>query len=386
MEALELLELIALGETSTVQFKRTIESPDKLAAELCAFANSEGGLLLFGVENDGAIAGCTAEEVRALTSTIANVAQNNVREPLFPTCEVVKVQDKNVLVVRVAESEAKPHFDKNGAIWVKNMADKRRVTSREELRRIFQDAHVFSADEMPVPRSSLEDLDTPSLDAYYRKYFSQSIEVTGLPLARLAENLNLARGNHLTLAGLLFFGKHPQKYRPELVIKAVAYPGVSATDATKYLDSEDLDGTLPAQLAKAKAFLRRNLVKTQGNQNINTEGEWEIPEQALEELLVNMLVHRNYFISAPNKIFIYSDRVEIHSPGCLPNQLTVEQVKAGNSISRNPILLTLASKLLPYRGIGTGIRRALALHPKTELFNDVAENRFRSVLERVQKA
>jgi ATP-dependent DNA helicase RecG len=383
MEALELLELIALGETSTVQFKRTVESPDKLAAELCAFANSEGGRLLFGVENDGTITGVTPDQVRELTSTIANVAANNIREPLFPTCEVVKVQNHNVLVVGVPESQAKPHFDKNGAIWVKNMADKRRVTSREELRRIFQDAHIFSADEMPVPRTSLEDLDLEALEAFYLKHYSQKLNETGLPLATLAANLNVARDHHLTLAGLLFFARQPQKYRPELITKAVAYPGESATDTATYLDSEDLDGTLPDQLAKAKAFLRRNLVKPQGEQNINTEGQWEIPEQALEELLVNMLVHRNYFISAPNKVFIFSNRVEIHSPGSLPNQLTVDQIKAGNSICRNPILLTLASKLLPYRGIGTGIRRALALHPQTEFFNDVAENRFRTVLTRI---
>lgn len=93
-----------------------------------------------------------------------------------------------------------------------------------------------------------------------------------------------------------------------------------------------------------------------------------------------MLVHRNYFIAAPQKLFIFADRLELISPGTLPNSLTVAQVKAGNSIPRNPILHGLASKLMPYRGIGTGIRRSLTLYPHIELYNDVEKNRFRVVV------
>jgi len=95
-----------------------------------------------------------------------------------------------------------------------------------------------------------------------------------------------------------------------------------------------------------------------------------------------MLVHRNYLISGPQKRMIFDDRIEMHSPGCLTNTLTVEQVKSGNSIPRNPIIHGFASKILPYRGIGTGIRRALRLYPQIDLFNDVEENRFRVIIDR----
>ncbi len=379
IDPLELISLVSVGKTTTVQFKRTLENREKLAAELCAFANTQGGLILFGVEDDGTISGLAPEEVRRLNSDIATVAADRIREPIYPTSEVVTVQGKNVLVVRVSESDSKPHFDPNGSIWVKSLGDKRRVTSREELRRIFQDAHVFYADEQPVSRTSLADMDTAAFTAFYHADFKQAPESTGLPLATLTENLNLSRNGSLTLTGLLFFGQQPQRYRPELVTKAICYRGTDAATATGYQDSEDIDGTLPQQFAKAKAFIARNLRRPQGDAGINSTGAWEIPEQVFEELLVNMLVHRNYFVAAPNKLFIFDDRVEIHSPGCLPNSLTVEQVKAGNSIPRNPILQSYASKLLPYRGIGTGIRRALALHPRTELFNDTEENRFRII-------
>ncbi len=381
MDALELLDIIALGETSTVQFKRTLDSTDKLAAELCALANSEGGLLLFGVENDGSVTGLDPSEVRVLNSKIANVASEKIREPLFPTSEVVQVEGKNVLVVHVPESQSKPHFDPSGAIWVKNMADKRRVTSREELRRIFQDAQVFYADEQPVYRSTIADLHREAFERFYEKAYGEAIDREAKPLVRFLENLNLVKNENLTLAGLLFFGKRPERFRPELMTKAVAFPGTEATD-TKYSDSEDLDGTLPKQLELARAFILRNLRKEQAGQSVNTEGLPEIPTEALEELLVNMLVHRNYFVAAPQKVFIFRDRIELHSPGTLPNALTVEQVKAGNSIPRNPIIHGLASKIMPYRGIGTGIRRALKLYPAIDLLNEEQENRFRVIIQR----
>jgi len=287
-----------------------------------------------------------------------------------------------VLVIRVPDSAAKPHFDRNGAIWVKSLADKRRVTAREELRRMFQEAHVFHADEQPVSRSSAADLDLDAFVAFHQKVTDEEFSDSGIEMDRLMANHNVAINGCLTLAGLLFFGLQPQKYRPELVTKAVSWKTCRADDNAGYFDSEDIGGTLPQQLAGILAFLRRNLGHIQGDQGINSEGILEIPLQVFEELLVNMLVHRNYFLTAPQTVFVFPDRVEIASPGHLPNKLTVEQAKSGNSIPRNPILQSMASKLLPYRGIGTGIPRALKAYPHIEFVNDADANRFRSVIRR----
>jgi len=108
------------------------------------------------------------------------------------------------------------------------------------------------------------------------------------------------------------------------------------------------------------AFILRNLIKQQESKSINSTGSPEIPVTVFEELLVNALVHRDYFINATIKIFIFSDRIKIQSPGVLPNHLTVEKIKLGNSNIRNPIIASFVAKgLLPYRGLGTGITRAL---------------------------
>ncbi|MCH8957690.1 ATP-dependent DNA helicase RecG, partial [candidate division KSB1 bacterium] len=110
---------------------------------------------------------------------------------------------------------------------------------------------------------------------------------------------------------------------------------------------------------------------------INASGTPEIPRIVFEELIANALIHRDYFVSAPVRMFIFSDRVEIISPGCLPNNLTIENIKSGNSNIRNPILASYATKILPYRGLGSGIIRALKAYPDIEFENDADGNLFK---------
>lgn len=92
------------------------------------------------------------------------------------------------------------------------------------------------------------------------------------------------------------------------------------------------------------------------------------------------MVHRDYFVPSSVKVFIFSDRIEIISPGHLPNNLTVENIKAGNSVSRNPVIASYAANLLPYSGIGTGIRRALRLYPAIDFIDDRDGNQFQVVI------
>ena len=199
-------------------------------------------------------------------------------------------------------------------------------------------------------------------------------------------NLGLARGETPNLAGLLTFGRRPQRFRPDLVVKAVAFVGNSDT-GNRYRDSQDLEGCLNELYRGTMSFVLRNLRRVQGDRGINTEGELEIPPSALEEMLVNMLLHRDYFISAPWRVMIFDNRVEIISPGTLPNSLTVENIRGGVSVIRNPLIASFATKAdeLPYRGLGTGIRRALELVPSLELKSDKDRNLFIATIPRTQQ-
>jgi len=135
--------------------------------------------------------------------------------------------------------------------------------------------------------------------------------------------------------------------------------------------TEDFSGPLREVFDGAMAFVLRNLRKLQAGQGVNSVGIPEIPPSVFEELLVNSLVHRDYLISAPIRLFIFDNRIDIISPGHLPNHLTVAKIRTGNSIIRNPILVSYIAKgLLPYKGLGSGIKRALNDWPEIDFTDD----------------
>jgi ATP-dependent DNA helicase RecG len=154
------------------------------------------------------------------------------------------------------------------------------------------------------------------------------------------------------------------------VLKAIRYPG-DKIHATDYLDTEDFSGPLPKLFEGALSFVMRNLRKVQAGRGVNAPGLPEIPEAVFEELLVNALVHRDYLVSAPIRLFVFDNRIEILSPGHLPNNLTVDKILAGNSNIRNQILVSYVAKgLMPYHGLGSGIKRALEKWPTIDFADD----------------
>ena len=157
----------------------------------------------------------------------------------------------------------------------------------------------------------------------------------------------------------------------------------SLLEQARYLDSEDIFDRLAGQYQRGLAFVKRNLHYVQGDQGINSLGILEIPEIVLQELLVNALIHRDYFISAPIRVLVFADRVEISNPSHLPNHLNVEQIRYGLSNMRNPLLASHATHLLPYRGLGSGIPRALKAWPSIEWVDDRVGNQFKAIIPRV---
>lgn len=379
MEAQELLNIIEKGEDSRHQFKRDITNVISASQELCAFANSKGGMLIIGVDDLGQVIGLSANDIRRINQLISNAA-SEVRNPINPITENIRIEDQLVLVAHVDEGRDKPYFASDGAIWVKSGADKRKVTSKDELRRLFQESDLLHADQVPIADTTLDDLNPDIFDQFYSKEFGHSYQDEEIGLEKLLDNLSLARAERLNLAGLLLFGRNPQRHKPQFNIKAVHFIGVEAI-SEKYLDSEDIGGTLSNQFINGLSFIKRNLRKEQKDQPRNSLGVLPIDEKVFEELLVNALIHRNYFINAPIRLFIFYDRIEIISPGILPNNLTVENIKHGVSNQRNPIISSFATRQkpplgLPYRGIGTGIKFALKLYAKIDLINDVDNNLF----------
>jgi predicted HTH transcriptional regulator len=313
MTEAELLSMLARGEDSRHQFKRDIANVDALAAELAAMANSGGGEICLGVADDGSVAGLDAAAVRRLNQLISNAASQHVRPPLHPLTENIATAHGLVLAISVADGLNKPYMDLQGRVWVKSGPDKRHVTAREELQRLFQRAGLVYADVVPVTGTSLVDLDDKTFNTYFNRRYGQNSNLAGLTPEQLLQNLGLGDGRELNLAGLLLFGKQPQRYRPAFEVKAVAFPGTALHDS-RYLDSEDIDGTLLEQYQRSFAFIRRNLRHVQAGRSFNTLGQLEIPEQVLEELLVNALIHRDYFTSASIRLMLFARPTGNHQP------------------------------------------------------------------------
>ncbi len=252
------------------------------------------------------------------------------------------------------------------------------MMTENELKQLlnYQPSLGLSADSLPA--SGIR-LDRDYFNQFVLKQYGELPENLELSPAQLLQNMNLMQDGCFNIAGALLFGVRPHFKLPVFIIKAVSYPG-NDIHVDCYLENQDITGKLENLFNDGMAFLLRQLRRLQNGQGVNSEGILEIPRIALEELLINALVHRDYFISAPIRMFVFDDRIEIISPGHLPNNLTIEHIKNGNSNIRNPVLASFAAKILPYRGLGNGIRRALKACPDIELIDDRDGNQFKVII------
>jgi ATP-dependent DNA helicase RecG len=371
MKYKDLISIIVLGEDSTRQFKADVKNADSMASEMAAFANFEGGTIFIGVSDDGSVSGLEQKDVARINQLISNAASQLVRSPLTVQTENVRISTgRIVIVLTVPKGIDKPYFDKNGVIWLKCGADKRRINSKEELRRLFQLSDQFHADELPT-KAGIDKLDKLRFRDFLRDFYKMDYPDSPSKLLRLLQNMNLATDDgHLNLACVLLFTERPEWIKPQFVVKAIRYPG-NEIHVSNYIDTEDFSGPLRKVFDDSLAFVMRNLHKIQAGRGVNAPGLPEIPEAVFEELLVNALIHRDYLVNATIRIFIFDNRIEIISPGHLPNNLTVEKIRAGNSNIRNPILVSFITKgLLPYHGLGSGIKRALDEWPDIDFADD----------------
>lgn len=236
------------------------------------------------------------------------------------------------------------------------------------------------ADAQPVLGTTAGDVNLSLYNNFLNRKFGKSLYDLGISLSESLENLGLLKAGQLTLAGLLLFSEKRSVMKPQFSIQCVAVNDTTLT-GSHFTDNEAaFDGALNEVYQKAFGFIDRNIKKIQNGTSFNSPTVWEIPQEVFEEILVNALIHRDYFIQSTIKVFIFSDRIEVVSPGKLPNSLTIENIANGISVARNPVLQSLAQYILPYKGLGTGIGRAISSYPKIQFVNDVNAEQFKVVI------
>ena len=380
----DILKQIKAGEVSGVQFKERILDKYDIACELVAFSNSHGGKLVVGIKDKtGEINALSYSEVQETTNLLSDIASENVVPSILIKIDTVDVEDGNLVVATVKEGLNKPYHDNKGIVWVKNGADKRKVFDNAELAEMMTDCGSFAPDEAGVRDATVNDLDATTIKQFLGNRFERVLEkkdltgdafneasldmicsaiAKGHDCEKILRNLRFIRPDgSLTVAAMLLFGKYTQRWMPMMTAKCICFAGNSVGSKVfrDKVNDADMEGNLLHQYDTIMDFFTRNLHNVQVGEEFNSMGKLEIPYTSLVEFTVNSLVHRSLNMKAPVRIFIFDNRVEIHSPGALPNGLTIDDIKAGTSMPRNMFLFNNAIYLLPYTGVGSGITRAL---------------------------
>ena len=397
----DILEQIKAGEVSGVQFKeRTLDKYD-IGCELVAFSNAHGGKLVVGVhDKTGKINALSYSEVQETTNLLSDIASENVVPSILINVDTVVVEDGYLVVATIKEGVNKPYHDNKGIVWVKNGSDKRKVFDNAELAEMMTDCGSFAPDEASVKDATINDLDTNTIKAFLENRFDKVLEKKGLvgdafkeasldticsaiakghDCERMLRNLRFIRPDgKLTMAAMLLFGKYTQRWLPVMTAKCICFAGNSVGGRVfrDKVNDADMEGNLLHQFDTIMDFFTRNLHNVQIRAEFNSMGKLEIPYSSLVEFTVNALVHRSLNLKAPVRIFIFDNRVEIHSPGDLPNGLTVDDIKLGTSMPRNMFLFNNAIYLLPYTGVGSGIARALDENINVTFTNNASVQEF----------
>jgi len=361
----EVLSEIASGEGQHREFKRLIDNPESVAGEIVAFANSEGGALYVGVDDDGRIIGLS--DANTTFQSLTNICRDRCIPPISPVIEqyTVSGQDIIVLTVRPELNRSKPYRTAGGRFYIRTGKDKKDATGRE-LIRIAQAAGELHYDESPVYGTGLADLSLSAFSAYHQLQFGMTLEEqteqSGVDLSTLLRNLRLLHDldgeQALSVAGLLVFGEAPQRYMPHSRLSAVAFAGDN--EDSDVLDRREITGRLPAIIDDTRAFLERNIRVPAREHGFGREDVLLYDRKALGEAVVNAVAHRDYSLSgSQTRLFLFRDRLEVRSPGRLPNSVTLDNIKLGVHVERNRTIATLLTQLGYMSAIGTGVPRLI---------------------------
>ena len=351
---------LARGEGLHTEFKAWPITPDDLAAAIVAFANTDGGRIFLGVDDLGVAVGGIGDLDRA-TQFVDNVAFNNCSPPVTVLQETVETAGSTVLAVNVPKGDDRPYRTNRGVHYIRTSSG-RRHASRGELLRLFQASESLFYDETTVRRSTPSDREESATDEMLEAIQELGLDLSGIPRDRLLRNWGLIDddgGDRLTVAGVLLLARAPQRFFPHAYVSALRIPGVDIS--TPPIDQKRIEGRLFDLLSDTLRFLDFHLMRRHRIRGLEPEVVLEFPVACLRETLVNAVAHRDYTIAGPIRLLVFDDRVEVRTPGGLPNSVRLDQLPAGVHVLRNPTVYNLLLKRGLVTDAGSGIPRMIRL-------------------------
>ena len=352
----DLSALIAAGEGETLEFKRSVAELDQVVETVAAFANTRGGIVLIGVGPNGGVLGVDLGQVTG--ERIAGRITGNTDPTVYPSIEYATVTDRTIVVIKVSESDSKPHLASGRAF--KRVGATTVQMHREEYERLLLDRRQSPFDHRELPEATWDDIDEGKVGWYLeRAARERNIPVDlALPAQENLKRLGMASEREgrtvLTTAALLFFGKHPQRFAPHSLIRLARFQG---TTPLNFIDRLDCVGTLPEMIDEAERFIRRNTRVAAKVTGFERREITEYPSPAIREAIANAVAHRDYErTDVEVRVSIFDDRIEIQSPGRLPLPLTLETLSEEYAL-RNRVIAELLFNIRYIERWNTGILR-----------------------------
>ena len=379
MRRSELLEIIANGENSGVEFKRDDIRPEQLGKEIVALANLRGGQILLGVENDGTISGI--QRANPEEWVMDAVFATKIHPMILPFYEEVLMENgKRVAVISFPQGTAKPYVLRHNNredIYIR-VGSTSRLATREQQARLFASGGILHTETLPVSGTAFASLDAGRLNDYFKNVINDPDIPEDEPawIRRLVGMGFMTETSDArfvcTIAGILLFGIAPRKFMRQAGIRLMAFDG---TDKTyRSLIDEVIDGPLVSCGAKDEAGKRalvsqgvidrfaekiRPFVSIDGSDigdDMRRLRKWIYPWEAIREAAINAVAHRDWTRSVDIEITVYSDRLEVISPGALQNSMTIEKMIAGQRSPRNPLIVEVLRDYGYVDARGMGVR------------------------------
>ena len=313
---METKELIKKGESKNLEFKESLSLKEDIGKCVSAFCNCCDGKILVGVSDEGVIKG--VEIGKKTIEQLANYIKQNTDAPVYVNIEVEEVDGKEIIVIDVKECDEKPVFFRgNCYVRVGKFSHK---LSASEIRKMAKESVKFHWDGQVCEGAELGDIDLKNVKRYldYREKYRNISSVLKISTNRFLENIKAIKNNKPTYAGILFFGKSPQKFLSNARLHVVRFKGIKVIHPT--LDSANYEGTIWEMIDLAEDFIRKNirLFGERTEKSFQREDKFEYPIKALREAIINALIHRNYSETGDVRVFIFDDRIEIINPGTFP--------------------------------------------------------------------
>jgi ATP-dependent DNA helicase RecG len=336
-------ELIRQDENTGVEFKSARADIDTLAKEIVGFANQSGGVILLGIDDNRKVSGLDLS--KKYEEWCMNIAANNVIPPIEISYNQIEYENKLIAVIHIPKGKDKPYQTNHSKFYIR-IGSTNRTATVQELMRLFQQSGIFHFDATTIDNTSGKNLNQSKIVSFFNTYKINYELLSEDEKLNLLKNTDIIDENMtLTVAGLLIFGNYPQKY---LLNSSVSFAHFSSSDISSTLtDKQNIEGTLDYQIVTTTAIIKNNIPRRSdivSNKRIESENYY--PDKVFRELIVNACCHRKYSITGSKiRVFLFNNRLEVISPGRLPNTVTIDKLASGVSYAINPVIVKFMENL-----------------------------------------